>query len=122
MSPYEAANIVLAAASLNESGNYIQNMGEEVLIFDVINRLAEFFNANASILISGLRSGEKLHEDLEERPTTNTKYKSFVRSLHVLKPGLHQEIKESLPISNNESLVTIEKLIIKYGNSSLKTK
>ena len=122
MSPYEAANLVLAAASLNESGTYIQNMGEEVLIFDVINRLAEFFNANASISISGLRSGEKLHEDLQDGPSTNTKYKSIVRSVHVLKPGLHQEIKNSLPISNNEALVTIEKLIIKYGNGSLKTK
>jgi FlaA1/EpsC-like NDP-sugar epimerase len=62
MSQSEAANLVLAAGSLKEAGTYIQNMGDEVAIKEVVDRIATYFNLSAKMEIIGLKQGEKLHE------------------------------------------------------------
>ena len=65
----EAAQLVLQAGALAESGNiYVLDMGEPVKIMDLANRLIRFYGyepgVNMQVKITGLRPGEKLYEEL----------------------------------------------------------
>ena len=117
MSHQEAANLVLSAASINESGTYIQDMGNEILITDIVQRIAKFFNKTPVINFTGLKSGEKIKEELHDGPVHKTKFESISRSLHPTSRGLVQEILTSLPKNNSEAVVQIKKLTTKYLKS-----
>jgi dTDP-glucose 4,6-dehydratase len=111
MSRNEAANLVLASASLKINGTYIQNMGEEVLIIDVVKRIAKYLDKNPDIKIVGLKQGEKLHEDLYDGPISATKFDSISRSLYSPTQDLVNSIKK-LDVSNNlKALEAIKKLL-----------
>ena len=114
MSRNEAANLVLAAASLKVSGTYIQNMGEEVAIVDVVNKIAQYLSLVPIIRFIGLQNGEKLHEELYDGPTVETRYDSISRSTHQVTPGLVEEIKLANPASNTDAIEQIDQLIQKY--------
>ena len=114
MSHNEAANLVLAAASLQESGTYIQNMGQEVLILDVVNRIAKYLNLKPTIEIVGLKSGEKMHEELYDGPVFATKFSSISRSIHSTKNGLVKEVRKFTPSNNAEATEQIGKLTARY--------
>lgn len=114
MSHNEAANLVLAAASLKESGTYIQNMGQEVKIIDVINRLAIYLERSATTRVIGLQKGEKLNEELYDGPTSPTKFEEISRSIHKVNLGLINEIRKNSPISNEDALVKIAELMSEY--------
>jgi FlaA1/EpsC-like NDP-sugar epimerase len=118
MSHNEAANLVLAAASLKESGTYIQNMGNEILITDVVSRIANFLNKSPNIRVTGLRSGEKLREELYDGPVQKTIFKSISRSVHPLTSGLVEDILNNNPKNNIEAVNKIENLTNKYLKSS----
>jgi FlaA1/EpsC-like NDP-sugar epimerase len=118
MSHDEAANLVLAAASLQESGTYIQNMGEEVSIIDVVNRIAEYLDCKPTIKVIGLQKGEKLHEDLYDGPTSVTQFESISRSNHSIKSGLAKEMIKQVPANNSEALVAIERLTLEFIEKS----
>ena len=65
----EAAQLVLQAGSLAESGSiYVLDMGEPVKIIDLARQLIRFYgyepDVNMPIKIVGLRPGEKLYEEL----------------------------------------------------------
>ncbi len=65
----EAAQLVLQAGALAESGNiYVLDMGEPVRIMDLAKQLIRFYGyepgVNMDIKIVGLRPGEKLYEEL----------------------------------------------------------
>ena len=65
----EAAQLVLQAGALAESGNiYVLDMGEPVKILDLAKQLIRFYGyepgVNMEIKIVGLRPGEKLYEEL----------------------------------------------------------
>lgn len=114
MSHNEAANLVLAAASLKESGTYIQNMGEEILIKDVVDRIATYLDIKPSIQIMGLKNGEKMREELFDSAVLETKFQSISRSNHPLKRGLVNDIHKINPLNNEEASELIEKLVSKY--------
>lgn len=114
MSHNEAANLVLAAASLKESGTYIQNMGQEVKIIDVVNRIATYLERSATTMIIGLQKGEKLKEELYDGPTSPTKFNEISRSVHQVNLGLINEIQRNSPISNEDALVKIAELMSEY--------
>jgi FlaA1/EpsC-like NDP-sugar epimerase len=118
MSHNEAANLVLAAASLQESGTYIQNMGEEVPVIDVVNRIAKYLDRKPTIKVIGLQKGEKLHEDLYDGPTLITEFESISRSNHSIKSGLAKEVREQVPANNSEALEAIERLALKFIEKS----
>jgi FlaA1/EpsC-like NDP-sugar epimerase len=118
MSHNEAANLVLAAASLKESGTYIQNMGKEVAIIDVVNRIAKYLDCKPAIKVIGLQQGEKLHEDLYDGPTLVTQFESISRSNHSIKCGLAKEVMKQVPASNSEALEAIEGLTLKFIEKS----
>ena len=65
----EAAQLVLQAGALAESGNiYVLDMGEPVKIMDLAKQLIRFYGyepgVNMQVKITGLRPGEKLYEEL----------------------------------------------------------
>jgi FlaA1/EpsC-like NDP-sugar epimerase len=114
MSQNEAANLVLAASSLPESGIYIQNMGQQVKIIDIVNRMGDFFGIKPKIKIIGLQKGEKMYEELFDGPASSTRFPSISRSIHTLKPGIIGEVKRYIPELNNESLEIMKELVRVY--------
>jgi FlaA1/EpsC-like NDP-sugar epimerase len=62
MSTMDAANLVLEAVTLRESGIFVLDMGLPVKMKDVIESLAEYLKVEANIQITGLRPGEKISE------------------------------------------------------------
>jgi FlaA1/EpsC-like NDP-sugar epimerase len=118
MSRDEAANLVLASVSMCESGTFIQNMGEEVRIVDVVNRIASYFNLVPQLKVIGLQDGEKLHEDLFDSPTSVTKYGSISKSVHSIRHGLVNEIKDRIPTNNATALAQLEFLISRYAREN----
>jgi FlaA1/EpsC-like NDP-sugar epimerase len=117
MSQNEAANLVLAASSLPESGIYIQNMGQQVKIIDIVNRIGNFLGVKPRIKIIGLQRGEKLYEELFDGPFSSTKFNEISRSEYSLKTGLLLEAKSNQPINNSESAQIIDSLVLKYRSN-----
>jgi dTDP-glucose 4,6-dehydratase len=72
----EAASLVIEA-SLFKQGKYLLDMGEPILIRELAERMMELSGANARIIYTGLKDGEKLHEELTdneiETPTPHPK-------------------------------------------------
>jgi dTDP-glucose 4,6-dehydratase len=116
MSQNEAANLVLAATSLKESGVYIQDMGQEVLITDVINQISKYLKRPYSIKVIGLQKGEKMHEELYDGPTSSTEFSSISRSIHAISYGLVKNIKANIPTSNDKATKQIELLVSRFLN------
>lgn len=64
MHPDEAAFLTLKSMFISEGDVHLFDMGSPVLIQDLINRLQDILNGKSSIIYTGLREGEKLHENL----------------------------------------------------------
>jgi FlaA1/EpsC-like NDP-sugar epimerase len=65
MTVQEAVHLVLQAAAIGEGGEaLILDMGRPVRIEDIARQLAARAAGSAQIVYTGLRPGEKLHEDL----------------------------------------------------------
>lgn len=61
----EACELVVQAGAIGEDGQVmILNMGEPVRILDIAKRMIEMSGKEIEIVFTGLRHGEKLHEDL----------------------------------------------------------
>ena len=114
MSKNEAANLVLAATTLESNGTYIQNMGNEVLIEDIVSRMSIFFGKEVSINYVGLQKGEKLTEQLFDGPTSETKYPEISRSVHEVLPGLSSSVSELNPADDEEASFIIDSLVSKW--------
>jgi FlaA1/EpsC-like NDP-sugar epimerase len=73
MTPAEAARLVIVAGAIGSPGEaLVLDMGKPVRIVDIAQRMAAFMGLDPSIVYTGLRPGEKLHEDLiaaDEHPT-----------------------------------------------------
>ncbi|MEV5766692.1 polysaccharide biosynthesis protein [Micromonospora sp. NPDC052213] len=65
MTVQEAVHLVLQAAEIGRDGEaLVLDMGEPVRIADLARQMAEQADSNVPIVYTGLRPGEKLHEDL----------------------------------------------------------
>ncbi|GAA3340739.1 hypothetical protein GCM10017714_21770 [Curtobacterium pusillum] len=61
----EACNLVIQAAAIAEPGEVlVLDMGEPVRILDVARRMIAALGGSSDIVFTGLRPGEKLHEEL----------------------------------------------------------
>ena len=60
----EAASLSLRAVLLNHNDVHILNMGEQIKLVDVVNKMKKISQSNSVIEIVGLRKGEKLREEL----------------------------------------------------------
>jgi FlaA1/EpsC-like NDP-sugar epimerase len=114
MSRNEAAELVLVAAALKESGTFIQEMGSQVAIVEIVTRMANHLGKKPSIVFTGLSQGEKLHEELFDGPSIKTKYPQILQSKHEIRTGLVKDIESSIPESNLSARVLIERLYQTY--------
>jgi FlaA1/EpsC-like NDP-sugar epimerase len=114
MSQNEAANLVLAAGSLKEAGTYIQNMGTEVKIIDVVSRIASYLKLPFSTNIIGLQAGEKLHEELHDGPVVSTKFSDISKSVHSVSQGLIEIIHSNVPKNDIQTRNLLKLLVDKY--------
>jgi FlaA1/EpsC-like NDP-sugar epimerase len=65
MTVQEAVQLVIQAAAIGMGGEaLVLDMGEPVCIADVARQLIEMSRRHIEIVFTGLREGEKLHEDL----------------------------------------------------------
>ena len=65
MTVEEAVQLVIQAGSAGSAGDvFVLDMGEPVRISDVARRLIDESGRDIDIVFTGLRSGEKMHEDL----------------------------------------------------------
>ena len=86
----EAVQLVIQAAAIGRGGEVlVLDMGEPVRIVDVAQQLIEMADADVDIVFTGLRPGEKLHEQLLGEEETG------VRPFHPLIS--HVEVPELLP-------------------------
>ena len=114
----EAAQLVLQAGALAESGNiYVLDMGEPVRIMDLAKQLIRFYGyepgVNMEIKIVGLRPGEKLYEELmmdeEQDKMRRTQHnKIFVASPRTIDLAEFYEQLQALEVAaahNDEGVV-----------------
>jgi len=112
MSHNEAANLVLAAGTLNESATFVQNMGDEILIIDLVKRLAASLGVEAKINFSGLQFGEKLHEDLIDTVCEKTHFDAIVKLSYKKGMGLTEALSKFGAVESDEdALSLVEKLL-----------
>jgi len=112
MSHHEAANLVLSAASLRENGTFVQNMGQEVLIVEIVTKLAEWLGVKAKINFVGLNSGEKLHEELFDGKVTKTKFMEIVKVQDSKVKQISAKIFENSPATHAEITKFLQDLMI----------
>lgn len=118
MSSNEAANLILIAASFYSPGIYVQNMGEQVLLSEVISRLAQYLNTKFQIQNIGLQKGEKIKEDLYESECEDT-LNPFVKreiitwspSTHLLLIKIFESLIDTTVKSNLDSINLVENLL-----------
>jgi FlaA1/EpsC-like NDP-sugar epimerase len=94
----EAVQLVIQAAAFGESGDaLVLDMGTPVRIIDVAQQLIDMSRKNIEIVFTGLRPGEKLHEDLfgSQESHEKTRHHLITRvsvpaiSLHDIRQGEH---------------------------------
>ncbi|MGC4765848.1 polysaccharide biosynthesis protein [Micromonospora sp. DT46] len=74
MTVQEAVHLVLQAAEIGRDGEaLVLDMGEPVRIADLARQMAEQAESGVPIVYTGLRPGEKLHEDLFGTGETDTR-------------------------------------------------
>lgn len=65
MTAQEASQLVLAAGAIGQPGEaLVLDMGKPVRIVDLAQRMATFMGVDLPVVYTGLRPGEKLHENL----------------------------------------------------------
>ena len=106
----EACELVLQAGAIGKGGEiFILDMGEPVKIVDLAKKMCELSGKkDIEIIFTGLRSGEKLYEELLiDESSAETKYESIMVAKATNYPidKLQQDIKELLETKNK-----IEKL------------
>jgi FlaA1/EpsC-like NDP-sugar epimerase len=112
MSHNEAANLVLSAASLRENGTFVQNMGQQVLITQIVENLARWLEVEPRINFVGLQSGEKLHEELFDGKVTGTTFSDIVKVTEVNRPKIADKIREFTPNTHAEITNFLKSLMI----------
>lgn len=112
MSHEEAANLILASAMQESDGVFVQNMGQEILVTEIVDRLAKNIGLNYSTKLIGLQPGEKLHEELYAGAFTKTNFPEIVRVEIDTKYNFVKRLKElGIPADNLQALEFIDQLL-----------
>lgn len=127
----EACRLVLEASVIGESGYiYIFDMGKPVKIYDLAVRMIELAGLvpgkNIEIEFTGLRSGEKLYEELladaeiSEKTSHEKVMKSKVReySIEESYPMINEIINNALKDNKYEMVSLMKKLVPEYISSN----
>lgn len=113
----EAVRLVIQAAAIGRPGEaLVLDMGDPVRIADVARQLTVIAGRSVQILYTGLRDGEKLHEELfgdgevDERPmhpaVSHVPVPALddVHVLHPVKPDEAADVMASLVVADNHSV------------------
>lgn len=106
MTIVEACQLVVQAAAIGEPGEaLVLDMGEPIKILDVAHQLIEQSGRPISIEFTGLREGEKLHEELfgDDEPQDQRPRHHAVS--HVPVPGIGDRDIEALPVAGPRDLL-----------------
>lgn len=102
MTPQEACQLVIQAGAVGHRGEaLVLDMGEPVRILDVAERLAAAAPTPIDIVFTGLRPGEKLHEELISKDELDIRRAHPLIS-HVGVPALSPSELEGFDSSTNE--------------------
>ena len=90
MTVQEAVQLVIQAAAIGRPGEaLVLDMGDPVRIADVAKQLIDVAGSDVRIVFTGLRAGEKLHEDLFTRDEPDHR-PIHPKVSHVLVPALER--------------------------------
>ena len=116
MSHDEAANLILASAIHNGKGLFVQNMGKEILVSQIVRRLAIHLGKSYSTRIIGLQPGEKLNEELYAGAFEKTSVPEIVKVAIPLHLGVSDMVEAiGAPTNNKHTLSVIEQLLENSG-------
>ncbi|MGZ6974658.1 MAG: polysaccharide biosynthesis protein [Acidimicrobiia bacterium] len=108
----EAVQLVIQAGAIGSDGNaLVLDMGDPVRIYDVARQLAASVSPELPIVFTGLRPGEKLHEDLFcDAEQSNQSAHELIRCVDVpaLDPALVRDLDPTC--SRDGVLGTLEQL------------
>jgi FlaA1/EpsC-like NDP-sugar epimerase len=108
----EAVQLVIQAGAIGRDGNaLVLDMGDPVRIYDVARQLASSVSPEVPIVFTGLRPGEKLHEDLFcDREHSSRSAHELISCVDVpaLNPDLVRELDPTRP--RDDVLATLEQL------------
>jgi FlaA1/EpsC-like NDP-sugar epimerase len=116
----EAVQLVIQAGAIGSDGHaLVLDMGEPVRIFDVARQLAASRTPELPIVFTGLRPGEKLHEDLfcdDERATQSQH--ELIRCVDV--PPLDPEVVRDLdPTCGRDNVLEILEALARSIDESI---
>jgi FlaA1/EpsC-like NDP-sugar epimerase len=112
MSHDEAANLILASARFEQNGIFVQNMGIEIMMSDVVESLAENLGVKHSVRLIGLQPGEKLHEELYAGDFEQTTIKEIVKVKVKFKSSLVDLVQfKGKPKDNKDALKLIDEIL-----------
>jgi len=111
MTKREAVELILLSGTIAKSGRiYLLDMGKPVKIFDLAKALIKDNNSKSKIIITGLRKGEKMFEELAYKKSDIKKTKEekiFMIKREKVSDGLEREIRimlrKSLHFKVNDS-------------------
>jgi FlaA1/EpsC-like NDP-sugar epimerase len=111
----EAAVLALKALVINQEPIHILDMGEPVLLRDVIDRMQEQLSTSSPISITGMRPGEKLNESLigASESSTHTSH-SKIQAIRIGTQGI-QGIDLDIPESDDEATRLVNKWISAFS-------
>ncbi|HEY3722154.1 MAG TPA: nucleoside-diphosphate sugar epimerase/dehydratase [Acidimicrobiia bacterium] len=108
----EAVQLVIQAGAIGSDGSaLVLDMGDPVRIYDVARQLAGSVSPELPIVFTGLRPGEKLHEDLFcEREQSSQSAHELIRCVDVppLEPAVVRDLDPTC--SSEQVLATLERL------------
>lgn len=120
----EAVGLVLEAARMAEaSGTFVLDMGEPVRIVDLVERFADMLNIGQfEVRFTGLRPGEKLHEELfctgkSRLPTDHPRISRAAAAVPTagFRAGLHELYDAARHNRPDEVFAHLRKLVPEYA-------
>ena len=113
MSHDEAANLILSAGIMSTNGVLVQNMGSEVHLTQVIDRLSQHLEKEYEINVIGLQPGEKLQEELYADIFAQTSVEQIVRVSLSLKSDLIDTLQRYLNPSDDLQAIEFTNQLLK---------
>jgi FlaA1/EpsC-like NDP-sugar epimerase len=119
MTTEEAVQLVIQAGAIGRDGDVlILDMGEPVRIEAIAQRLARATNPHAQVVYTGLRAGEKLHEELfstDEVPQATTH--QLITSCAV--PTIPVDLVRSMGVTADTELAKAQLAVLASASSEL---
>ncbi|WP_460812564.1 polysaccharide biosynthesis protein [Nocardioides salsibiostraticola] len=102
----EACQLVVQAAALGKAGEaLVLEMGDPIRILDVAHQLIEQSGTPCKIEFTGLREGEKMHEELFGDDEAEFEYRIHPMVSHVPVPTVSDSEVDDLPLTGSAGVV-----------------